>query len=90
MKRIQQRIGLGEPVLDDEHPRNHNPVDLVETTPITDPVTLQLPALTESRPDPSTTTTHTGNLAPPRRQRPRPPPRTARADSDDPTTPIQR
>ncbi|MFF3228554.1 MMPL family transporter [Nocardia suismassiliense] len=46
MKRIQQRVGLGEPVLDDEHPANRDMTDLVETTPITDPVTVRLPIVT--------------------------------------------
>ncbi|WP_405177099.1 MMPL family transporter [Nocardia sp. NBC_01377] len=45
MKRVQRGIGLGEPVLDDEHPRNAHPVDLVETTPVTDPITLRLPVV---------------------------------------------
>ncbi|MGQ4615707.1 MMPL family transporter [Nocardia sp. R7R-8] len=88
MKRIQQKIGLGEPVLDDEHPRNHNPVDLVETTPVTDPVTLQLPALGGPKPTPYTTPAerHTASR---RKQRPRQPSRTTHPDNDAPTTPIQ-
>uniref|UniRef100_UPI000A30DBCB MMPL family transporter n=1 Tax=Nocardia veterana TaxID=132249 RepID=UPI000A30DBCB len=45
MKRIQQRIGLGEPILDDERPGTGEVVDLVKTTPVTDPVTMQLPQL---------------------------------------------
>ncbi|MFI1915588.1 MMPL family transporter [Nocardia sp. NPDC020380] len=51
MKRIQQKIGLGEPILDDERPGGGEVVDLVKTTPITDPVTMQIPAL----PDGTTT-----------------------------------
>ncbi|WP_216911688.1 MMPL family transporter [Nocardia noduli] len=47
MKRIQQKVGLGEPVLDDAHPRNANLVDLIQTTPVTDPITLRLPVVRE-------------------------------------------
>lgn len=50
MKRIQQRVGLGEPVLTDERPHTAGMVDLVETTPITDPVTMKLPVLTDVGP----------------------------------------
>ncbi|APA98233.1 putative trehalose monomycolate exporter MmpL3 [Nocardia seriolae] len=50
MKRIQQRIGLGEPVLDDELPGGGELVDLVETTPITDPVTEQIALLPDGTP----------------------------------------
>ncbi|WP_280456924.1 MMPL family transporter [Nocardia carnea] len=45
MKRIQQKVGLGEPILDDERPGSGDLVDLVKTTPVTDPVTMQMPAL---------------------------------------------
>ncbi|WP_280496729.1 MMPL family transporter [Nocardia asiatica] len=45
MKKIQQKIGLGEPILDDERPGGGDVVDLVKTTPITDPVTMQIPAV---------------------------------------------
>ncbi|WP_459548450.1 MMPL family transporter [Nocardia sp. X0981] len=45
MKRIQQQVGLGEPILDDERPGGGDVVDLVKTTPVTDPVTMQMPAL---------------------------------------------
>ncbi|MGQ4598045.1 MMPL family transporter [Nocardia sp. R6R-6] len=45
MKRIQQRVGLGEPILDDERPGGGDLVDLVKATPITDPVTMQIPAV---------------------------------------------
>ncbi|MEU7144121.1 MMPL family transporter [Nocardia sp. NPDC046473] len=45
MKRLQQRVGLGEPVLDDEHPSARNMTDLVKTTPVTDPVTVRLPVV---------------------------------------------
>ncbi|WP_086007977.1 MMPL family transporter [Nocardia concava] len=45
MKKIQQRIGLGEPLLDDELPGGGEMVNLAETTPITDPVTEQIALL---------------------------------------------
>jgi RND superfamily putative drug exporter len=45
MKKVQQKIGLGEPILDDERPGGGEVVDLVKTTPITDPVTMQMPVL---------------------------------------------
>ncbi|WP_327149142.1 MMPL family transporter [Nocardia sp. NBC_01329] len=45
MKRIQQKIGLGEPILDDERPGGGDVVDLVKTTPVTDPVTMLMPAI---------------------------------------------
>ncbi|UAK33806.1 MMPL family transporter [Nocardia asteroides] len=48
MKRIQQKIGLGEPILDDERPGGGEVVDLVKTTPITDPVTMQIPAVADA------------------------------------------
>ncbi|WP_438944095.1 MMPL family transporter [Nocardia blacklockiae] len=50
MKRIQQKIGLGEPILDDERPGTDKLVDLVKTTPVTDPVTLQIPVLADGTP----------------------------------------
>ncbi|MBF6296244.1 MMPL family transporter [Nocardia amamiensis] len=46
MKKVQQKIGLGEPILDDERPGGGDVVDLVKTTPVTDPVTMQIPAIT--------------------------------------------
>lgn len=49
MKKIQQKIGFGEPILDNERPGGEDMIDLVKTTPITDPVTTQLPVFTESR-----------------------------------------
>ncbi|MEU4316458.1 MMPL family transporter [Nocardia sp. NPDC024068] len=49
MKRIQQRIGLGEPLLENERPGGGDVVDLVKTTPVTDPVTMQMPALTSEK-----------------------------------------
>ncbi|WP_280228024.1 MMPL family transporter [Nocardia farcinica] len=49
MKRIQERIGLGEPILDDERPGGGEVVDLVKTTPVTDPVTMQMPAMPEEK-----------------------------------------
>ncbi|MGY4098304.1 MMPL family transporter [Nocardia sp. R16R-3T] len=48
MKKVQQKVGLGEPILDDERPGGGEVVDLVKTTPITDPVTMQMPALTDN------------------------------------------
>ncbi|WP_063047862.1 MMPL family transporter [Nocardia pseudovaccinii] len=48
MKKVQQKIGLGEPILDDERPGGGEVVDLVKTTPITDPVTMQMPALADN------------------------------------------
>ncbi|MFJ4658661.1 MMPL family transporter [Nocardia sp. NPDC088792] len=53
MKRIQQKIGLGEPILDDERPGGGEVVDLVKTTPITDPVTMQIPALPDGTAKPA-------------------------------------
>ncbi|GGK53024.1 MMPL family transporter [Nocardia camponoti] len=49
MKRIQERIGLGEPILDDERPQKGAVVDLVKTTPITDPPTMQMTAVPDSK-----------------------------------------
>ncbi|MFI8971663.1 MMPL family transporter [Nocardia asteroides] len=49
MKRIQERIGLGEPILDDERPQNGPVVDLVKTTPITDPPTMQMTVVPDSK-----------------------------------------
>ncbi|GGN98530.1 hypothetical protein GCM10011610_65630 [Nocardia rhizosphaerihabitans] len=49
MKRIQEKIGLGEPILDDERPQKGAVVDLVKTTPITDPPTMQLTAVPDSK-----------------------------------------
>ncbi|MGY0502226.1 MMPL family transporter [Nocardia sp. FBN12] len=49
MKRIQEKIGLGEPILDDERPGNSDAVDLVKTTPITDPPTMQMTAVPDSK-----------------------------------------
>src|SRR5690606_27721785 len=49
MKRIQERMGLGEPILDDERPDGGEVVDLVKTTPITDPVTMLMPALSAAK-----------------------------------------
>ncbi|MFF0541207.1 MMPL family transporter [Nocardia thailandica] len=49
MKRIQEKIGLGEPILDDELPNREQVVDLVKTTPITDPPTMQLKAVPDSK-----------------------------------------
>ncbi|MET7771343.1 MMPL family transporter [Nocardia sp. NPDC005366] len=45
MKRIQEKVGLGDVTLDDERPGGGEVVDLVKTTPITDPVTMQIPAV---------------------------------------------
>ncbi|WP_414689675.1 MMPL family transporter [Nocardia sp.] len=74
MKRLQRKAGLAEPILDDEHPRNRDPVDLVATTPVTDPVTVQFPA-TPFGPAPK----------PPRRPRK---PRLVDSDGETPTTPL--
>ncbi|MFI9507033.1 MMPL family transporter [Nocardia sp. NPDC052566] len=52
MKKVQQKIGLGEPVLDDELPGGGELVDLVKTTPITDPVTTVMPAIGTTRKTP--------------------------------------
>ncbi|WP_069160809.1 MMPL family transporter [Nocardia altamirensis] len=45
MKRLHERVGMNEPILADEHPATLNMADLVETTPITDPVTVKLPII---------------------------------------------
>ncbi|MGY2039632.1 MULTISPECIES: MMPL family transporter [Nocardia] len=45
MKKVQEKVGLGEPILDDERVGGGDVVDLVKTTPITDPVTMQIPAV---------------------------------------------
>ncbi|MGQ4619214.1 MMPL family transporter [Nocardia sp. R7R-8] len=45
MKKVQEKVGLGEPILDDERVGGSDVVDLVKTTPITDPVTMQIPAV---------------------------------------------
>ncbi|MGN2635290.1 MMPL family transporter [Nocardia takedensis] len=45
MKRIQERVGLGEVTLENERPGGGEVVDLVKTTPVTDPVTMQMPAV---------------------------------------------
>ncbi|WP_194834970.1 MMPL family transporter, partial [Nocardia sp. XZ_19_369] len=82
MKRIQQKVGLGEPVLDDTHPRNANPVDLIRTTPVTDPVTTQLPAV--FGPDPAPSPRRVSRLRRPR------PPRALSTDPEPPTNPINR
>ncbi|MEV0298559.1 MMPL family transporter [Nocardia sp. NPDC050710] len=50
MKRIQQRIGLGEPILDDERTGGGPLADPVVTTPATDPITTRLPVVTGTRP----------------------------------------
>ncbi|WP_278261112.1 MMPL family transporter [Nocardia sp. AG03] len=49
MKRIQEKIGMGEPILDDERPQKGAVVDLVKTTPITDPPTMQMTAVPDSK-----------------------------------------
>ncbi|WP_410871364.1 MMPL family transporter [Nocardia sp. A7] len=49
MQRIQEKIGLGEPILDDERPEHGGVVDLVKTTPITDPPTMQMTAVPDSK-----------------------------------------
>ncbi|WP_067830821.1 MMPL family transporter [Nocardia inohanensis] len=72
MKKIQQKIGLGEPILDDERPGGGEVVDLVKTTPVTDPVTMQIPMLADG----------TTPARPARKPRPV---RTVDADSEAPT-----
>ncbi|WP_405166554.1 MMPL family transporter [Nocardia sp. NBC_01499] len=90
MKKIQQKIGLGEPILEHEHPGGEV-VDLVKTTPITDPVTEQLTAVSDAR---STTSKPISHSPLPRIEQPRGhrlprPPRTFHTDdSDAPTRPI--
>ncbi|WP_067660293.1 MMPL family transporter [Nocardia harenae] len=49
MKRVQEKIGLGEPLLADERPGGDDVVDLVKTTPITDPPTMVMPAVSTSK-----------------------------------------
>ncbi|KAF0849319.1 RND superfamily putative drug exporter [Nocardia caishijiensis] len=49
MKRIQEKIGLGEPILDDERPDKGAVVDLVKTTPITDPPTMQMVSVPDAK-----------------------------------------
>uniref|UniRef100_UPI000A02F7D7 MMPL family transporter n=1 Tax=Nocardia coubleae TaxID=356147 RepID=UPI000A02F7D7 len=49
MKRIQEKIGLGEPILDDERPQKGTVVDLVKTTPITDPPTMQMVSVPDAK-----------------------------------------
>ncbi|TDP43151.1 MMPL family transporter [Nocardia ignorata] len=49
MKRIQEKIGLGEPILDDERPQKGAVVDLVKTTPITDPPTMQMVSVPDAK-----------------------------------------
>ncbi|MFI6044905.1 MMPL family transporter [Nocardia sp. NPDC051321] len=46
MKRLHERIGLSEPILADEHHATRHMTDLVQTTPVTDPVTVRLPVVT--------------------------------------------
>ena len=50
MKRIQAKVGLGEPMLGDERPGGGEVVDLVKTTPVTDPVTMQIPMMPDGTP----------------------------------------
>ncbi|ATL71205.1 MMPL family transporter [Nocardia terpenica] len=50
MKKMQQKIGLGEITLADERPGSDGLVDLVKTTPVTDPVTMQIPMLPDGTP----------------------------------------
>ncbi|QOW31996.1 MMPL family transporter [Nocardia seriolae] len=71
MKKIQQKIGLGEPILDDERPGGGEVIDLVKTTPVTDPVTMQIPMITDGS-------------EPARARKPRPR-RTVDIDSEAPT-----
>ncbi len=48
-KRLQERVGLSEPVLADERTPREAMVDLVETTPITDPPTMRMAAVPDSK-----------------------------------------
>lgn len=64
LKRIQQKIGLGEPILDDERPGGGKMIDLVKTTPITDPVTEQIALLPNGIP---ATNPRSARMARPRR-----------------------
>ncbi|WP_062982209.1 MMPL family transporter [Nocardia anaemiae] len=47
MKRLQEKIGLGEPILDDERPGTEDPRDPIDTAP----VTLRRPTVTAGRSD---------------------------------------
>ncbi|WP_181698255.1 MMPL family transporter [Nocardia sp. GTS18] len=49
-KRIQERIGLSEPVLADDRPDRDAMVDLVRTTPVTDPPTMRMAAVPDGKP----------------------------------------
>ncbi|MFC9893453.1 MMPL family transporter [Nocardia sp. NPDC127579] len=49
MKKVQAKIGLGEPILDDERPGGGELVDLVKTTPVTDPVTMVMPVVDDGK-----------------------------------------
>lgn len=49
LKRIQQRVGLSE-AIPNERPSGGALVDLVKTTPVTDPVTMQMPILKDGTP----------------------------------------
>ncbi|MFE3187568.1 MMPL family transporter [Nocardia sp. NPDC059240] len=69
LKKLQHRFGLGEPILDDELPGGGEMPDLVETTPVTDPITEQIALLPDGRPA----------------TRPRPARRPRRITSDAPT-----
>ncbi|WP_024801611.1 MMPL family transporter [Nocardia sp. BMG51109] len=77
MKKIQRKIGLGEPILDDERPGTDDLVDLVKTTPVTDPVTQQIPVMPDGTP------------AKPARRKKKPK-RARRLEDVDPEAPTQR
>lgn len=49
MKKVQRKIGLGEPILDNERLAKGDVVDLVKTTPVTDPVTMQMPQVPDNK-----------------------------------------
>src|SRR5690606_38237802 len=46
---IKRQTGLGEPILYHARPGAGDVVDLVKTTPVTDPVTMQMPALASDK-----------------------------------------
>ncbi|TDP31109.1 MMPL family transporter [Nocardia ignorata] len=48
-KRIQEKVGLSEPILADERPDRDAMVDLVRTTPVTDPPTMRMAAVPDSK-----------------------------------------
>ena len=49
MKKVQRKVGLGEPMLDNEQLGKGDVVDLVKTTPVTDPVTMEMPQVPDNK-----------------------------------------